>query len=76
MTDSITISETEKATNISFQIKQLLIALQKQTKPQLANAIALMEQGAEDVSKEAINKAFGDSSKQVLEKIKAIVAVL
>lgn len=72
MENTITITEQERSSNVAFQIKQLLINLQTQVKPQLVNAITLMEHGVEGVSKDSVNTALGDDSSTILEKVKTI----
>ena len=72
MDNTITITDQERSSNVAFQIKQLLINLQTQVKPQLINAITLMETGVEGVSKEDVNSALGDNSSTILEKVKTI----
>lgn len=73
------ITEQERASNLSCQIKQLLIGLQTQTKPQLVASITLIENGQDGqggVTKEALAAALGKDADKILKKCKAINAAI
>ncbi len=67
----IQITEAERAQNVAFQIKQLIVQL-NQMKPNIMAALSVMKSGADGVSLSALKKALGDSREELTKKLEAV----
>ena len=71
----IQITTQERAQNVAFQIKQLLVAI-NQLKPQVASALAILNGDAEGVSAPDVKTALGDNVDEITKRLDAINGVL
>ncbi len=68
----IQVTEKERAQNLVFQVKQLILTMSQQFKPQVEQAITLISNPSEGLSVDAIDEAMGTEKQKIYTKLMAI----
>lgn len=71
----IQITEQERAQNVAFQIKQLLIAINR-LKPEVASALQILQAGADGISIESLKTALGANVDDIIKQLETFKEVL